>query len=173
MAGQHHGCNEHELGQIPGGGEGQGGLACCSLWGHKESDTTEHLNDNNSVPQMSTTALGECHSGHRHVLERGDAAVAHHSSISKTQSTALCFMLSFASVDVALCFLLSFASVDVGWHLVLAHGACHLQCVDCRASALLWTCARVEDGAVRGYRCPSFPGPLPLVQSPGLPLLFQ
>ena len=25
-------------------GEGQGGLACCSLWGHKESDTTEGLN---------------------------------------------------------------------------------------------------------------------------------
>ena len=25
-------------------GEGQGGLACCSPWGHKESDTTERLN---------------------------------------------------------------------------------------------------------------------------------
>ena len=24
-------------------GEGQGGLACCSPWGHKESDTTERL----------------------------------------------------------------------------------------------------------------------------------
>ena len=23
---------------------GQGGLACCSPWGHKESDTTEQLN---------------------------------------------------------------------------------------------------------------------------------
>ena len=23
---------------------GQGGLACCSPWGHKESDTTERLN---------------------------------------------------------------------------------------------------------------------------------
>ena len=27
-----------------GVGDGQGGLACCSLWGHKESDTTEGLN---------------------------------------------------------------------------------------------------------------------------------
>ena len=35
MAGPHHGCNEHELGQIPGDGEGQGGLACCSPWGHR------------------------------------------------------------------------------------------------------------------------------------------
>ena len=28
----------------PGVGDGQGGLACCSPWGHKESDTTEQLN---------------------------------------------------------------------------------------------------------------------------------
>ena len=27
-----------------GVGDGQGGLACCSSWGHKESDTTEQLN---------------------------------------------------------------------------------------------------------------------------------
>ena len=32
----HHQCNGHELGQIPGGGEGQVGLACCSPWGCKE-----------------------------------------------------------------------------------------------------------------------------------------
>ena len=25
-------------------GDGQGGLACCSTWGHKESDTAEQLN---------------------------------------------------------------------------------------------------------------------------------
>ena len=25
-------------------GDGQGGLACCDSWGHKESDTTERLN---------------------------------------------------------------------------------------------------------------------------------
>ena len=25
-------------------GEGQGSLACCSPWGHKESDMTEQLN---------------------------------------------------------------------------------------------------------------------------------
>ena len=40
MAGGHHQCNEHELGQTPRDGEGQGGLACYSLWDHKESDTT-------------------------------------------------------------------------------------------------------------------------------------
>ena len=31
----HHQFNEHELGQTLGDGEGQGGLACCSPWGHK------------------------------------------------------------------------------------------------------------------------------------------
>ena len=31
----------HELGQMLGDGEGQGILACCSPWGHKELDTTE------------------------------------------------------------------------------------------------------------------------------------
>ena len=25
-------------------GDGQGGLACCSPWGHRELDTTEQLN---------------------------------------------------------------------------------------------------------------------------------
>ena len=27
--------------QDPGVGDGQGSLACCNPWGHKESDTTE------------------------------------------------------------------------------------------------------------------------------------
>ena len=30
--------------QALGDGEGQGSLACCSPWGHKESDMTEQLN---------------------------------------------------------------------------------------------------------------------------------
>ena len=30
-----------EFEQAPGVGEGQGSLASCSPWGHKESDTTE------------------------------------------------------------------------------------------------------------------------------------
>ena len=37
MARWHHQCNVHELGQTSGDGEGQGGLACCSPWGCKES----------------------------------------------------------------------------------------------------------------------------------------
>ena len=45
MVGWHHQCNGHELGQTPGDGRGQGGLACCSPWGHKESDMTWRLNN--------------------------------------------------------------------------------------------------------------------------------
>ena len=37
----------HEFEQTLGDSEGQGSLACCSPWGHKESDTTEQLNNNN------------------------------------------------------------------------------------------------------------------------------
>ena len=44
MARWHWWCNEHELGQALGDGEGQEGLECCSPWGHKESDTTGQLN---------------------------------------------------------------------------------------------------------------------------------
>ena len=44
MVGWHHRLNKHESEEAPGVGDGQGGLACCSPWGHKESDTTERLN---------------------------------------------------------------------------------------------------------------------------------
>ena len=40
LAGWHHGLNGHELEWTPGVGDRQGGLACCSSWGHKESNTT-------------------------------------------------------------------------------------------------------------------------------------
>ena len=44
MVGWHHWLNGHEFEQGLGVGDEQGGLACCSLWDHKELDTTEQLN---------------------------------------------------------------------------------------------------------------------------------
>ena len=44
MVGWHHRLNGHGFGQTLEVGDGQGGLACCNSWGHKESDTTERLN---------------------------------------------------------------------------------------------------------------------------------
>ena len=43
MVGWHHWLNGYEFEQALGVGSGQGGLACCSPWGHKESDMTERL----------------------------------------------------------------------------------------------------------------------------------
>ena len=44
MAGWHHWLDGRECQWILGVGDGQGGLACCDSWGHKESDMTEQLN---------------------------------------------------------------------------------------------------------------------------------
>ena len=41
MVGWHHQLDGHEFEQALGVGDGPGGLACCSPWGHKELDMTE------------------------------------------------------------------------------------------------------------------------------------
>ena len=40
MVGWHHGFNGQEFEQTLGDGDGQGIMACCSPWGHKELDVT-------------------------------------------------------------------------------------------------------------------------------------
>ena len=66
MVGWHHQLNGHGFGWTLGVGDGQGGLACCGSWGHKESDTTEQLNrtelvgwDRGGVGEMSKK-VGRC-----------------------------------------------------------------------------------------------------------------
>ena len=44
MAGWYHRLDGHEFGWNLGAGDGQGDMAFCDSWGHKESDTTEQLN---------------------------------------------------------------------------------------------------------------------------------
>ena len=44
MVGWHYQLNGHGFGWTLGVGDGQGGLACCGSWGHKELDMTERLN---------------------------------------------------------------------------------------------------------------------------------
>ena len=41
VIGWHHWFDGHEFEQAPVVGDGQGSLACCSPWGHKDSDMTE------------------------------------------------------------------------------------------------------------------------------------
>ena len=57
MVGWHHRLNGHGFEQAPGDGEGQGSLACCSPWGHKESDMTEQR-DSNSNKSPSSQSYG-------------------------------------------------------------------------------------------------------------------
>ena len=45
MVGWHHRLDGHEFESALGVGDGQGGLACCSPWGRRESDSTELLNN--------------------------------------------------------------------------------------------------------------------------------
>ena len=53
IVGWHHCLNGHEFEQILGDGEGQGSLAFCSPWGHKELNMTKQLNNK----KTSTTSL--------------------------------------------------------------------------------------------------------------------
>ena len=67
MVGWHHRLDGYEFEQALGIDEGQGSLVCCSPWGHKESDTTEQLNNNNKRKMLDLFDLtthpflrGEC-----------------------------------------------------------------------------------------------------------------
>ena len=55
MVGWHHQLDRLEFEQALGVGDGQGSLACCSLWGHKESDMTEQLNKQ-QIPKILNKA---------------------------------------------------------------------------------------------------------------------
>ena len=60
MAERHHWLDGREFEWTLRVGDGQGGLACCNLWGRKESDTTERLNWTETVwaySQFRFTAL--------------------------------------------------------------------------------------------------------------------
>ena len=57
MVRQDHRLDGHEFKQAPGADDAQGNLACCSPWGHKESDMTEQLNNNNNYFLIKITYL--------------------------------------------------------------------------------------------------------------------
>ena len=65
IAGRHYQLGR-EFEWTPGVGDGQGCLACCNSWGHKESDTTERLNwtELNWTERGLAMLLHECMLGH-------------------------------------------------------------------------------------------------------------
>ena len=62
MVGWYHRPNGHELEQALGDDKGQGGLVCCSPWGHKELDMTEQLSAHTELelPINKTNIFIEC-----------------------------------------------------------------------------------------------------------------
>ena len=66
----HHQLNGHEFESTPGVSDAQGGLACCSPWGHKESDMTERLNSSNGrSPEYLPTTIAVFDSTHFTTLD--------------------------------------------------------------------------------------------------------
>ena len=53
MVRQQHQCHGHEFDQTPGDSERQSSLLCSSPWGHKMSEMTQQLNNNNQNRQRS------------------------------------------------------------------------------------------------------------------------
>ena len=78
--GWHHRFSEHEFEQALRDGEGQGRLACCNPWSHKESDTTERLN--NSVTDLNVvvqSCVSLCYP--MHCSSPGSPALHSHGSL--------------------------------------------------------------------------------------------
>ena len=67
MVGWHHQLNGHEFEYALGVGDGEGGLACCSPWGCKESDTTEQLNRRKTEKSTNKLRLNNILSNHQWV----------------------------------------------------------------------------------------------------------
>ena len=53
----HKPLNEHKFEQTLGDSDGQEVLVCCSPWDHKELDTTERLNNNNSLTRVTVLSV--------------------------------------------------------------------------------------------------------------------
>ena len=58
VVGWHLRLNGHAFEQTLGDGEGQRSLACCSPWGHQESDTNEKLNNNKNQSHPGVPFVG-------------------------------------------------------------------------------------------------------------------
>ena len=106
MVGWHHLLNGNEFEQCPGDGEGQGSLACCSLWTRKDSDMTEQAKQANMFIYLNIVAVV-------HLLSCVQFFVT-------PWTTAHQFSLSF-TISQSLLKLMSIDSVMPSKHLILCH----------------------------------------------------
>ena len=96
MAGWHHWLDGREFEWTPGVGDGQGGLASCNSWGHKESDMIERLNWTEgqfSSNKAFHIKLRKC--SKRVFLSRTIPWKLHHTLITLTLRTPLALTLLF------------------------------------------------------------------------------
>ena len=93
MAGWHHWLNGCESEWTLGVDDGQGALACCDSWGHKESDTTERLNWttiwlSNSTPQY-ISKRAENIGPHRNYHVNVHSSIIHNSQKSRNNQMSI------------------------------------------------------------------------------------
>ena len=81
MVGWHHRLDGHEFEQASGVGDGQGSLACCNPWGHKESGTT--------LSDWTVTEWLNCNSGSKMVFWKV--------MVERTWETHTCFKVCWES----------------------------------------------------------------------------
>ena len=82
MVGLHDRLNGFEFEKMLGKREGQESLACCSPpWGHKESDTTEHLNHSTAASICSQHSIPR-HAASFPLLLGAECAVAQSEALS-------------------------------------------------------------------------------------------
>ena len=77
------GFNGHALGQSLGDDEGQGGLACCHLWGRKKSDMTRQPNNHNPLQYSCRRILWTEESGR--LQSMGSQRVRHNTVTEQQQ----------------------------------------------------------------------------------------
>ena len=82
-----------------GDSQGQGSLVCCSPWGHKESDTTEQLNKNNTQ-LMNQGAISTFKPySLRNVFHKATEAIDSDSSHGSEKRQLQTFWREFTSLD--------------------------------------------------------------------------
>ena len=87
MVGWCHRLNGHEFEKISGDREGQGSLACCSPQDHKESDTTERLNNKTEVQTRGGHCILWEEGGGASIALKGHTAVTVHLPDSRDAQT--------------------------------------------------------------------------------------
>ena len=105
MVGWHHWLNRHEFEQTLRVGEGQGSLVGFNLWGHKESDMVETLNNNNPnkisasnksssrwrLPDISVTSFYDSRENNRHLLSPQKTPQDQHVGLAQAPVKSLLF----------------------------------------------------------------------------------